>query len=56
MLVHLAHHNITPTINKQLILELEVEKRRSKLFDGLPGGLGRRQTHLANEDVPNPVT
>jgi hypothetical protein len=40
--VYLAHHNITPAVDEQLVLELEVQERLAEGIDRLPGGLSRR--------------
>ena len=49
-MVHLAHHNISPLLDKQLVLELEVRKASLEIIDRFPGGFRLIQAGPFDED------
>jgi hypothetical protein len=51
-----THHNTTPAVDKQLVLELKLRICNVELFDRLPSGLGRLQTCPMHQDVPDATT
>jgi len=55
-MVHLAHHNISPLLDKQLVLELEVKKASLEIIDRFPGGFRLIQTGPFDEDQPSAAT
>jgi hypothetical protein len=52
-LIHLAYHNISPPLGKQLVLELEARMSSTEGVDGFPRNLGRRHALPLYEDVPH---
>jgi hypothetical protein len=52
-LIHLAYHNISPPLGKQLVLELEARMSSTEGVDGFPRSLGRRHALPLDEDVPH---
>ena len=54
-LVDAAHHNITPIVDKQLVLELKVGVGCAEVVDWFPGGVGLRQAGPLDEHVPDPT-
>jgi hypothetical protein len=48
----LADDNISPSVNKQLVLELEHRVRFTERIHRLPRSRGRRKACPLNEDVP----
>ena len=55
-MVHLAHHNICPLPDKQLVLELEVRKASLEIIDRFPGGFRLIQAGPFDEDQPSAAT
>ena len=51
--VYLSDHNISPPIEKQLVLELELWVSSAKGVDRLPSGFGFRETYPLNEYMPS---
>jgi hypothetical protein len=52
--IHLAHHNISPSLEKQLVLELEVRKASLEVVDVLPRRVGVCHAGPLDEHVPHP--
>jgi hypothetical protein len=52
-LIDLADHNISPSLDKQLVLELEIRVRELEIFNALPRCFGHRQTSSLNQDMPH---
>jgi hypothetical protein len=52
-LIHLADHNISPPLGKQLVLELEGGMGFAKRRDRLPSGFGHWHSRPFDEDVPH---
>jgi hypothetical protein len=52
-LINLADHNISPFLDKQLVLELEVRETGLELIDWFPRSVCRLHVRPVNEDVPN---
>jgi hypothetical protein len=48
-----THHNITPAVDKQLVLGLKLRICSAELVDRLPGGLDCWQAGPMHQDVPN---
>ena len=55
-MVHLAHHNISPLPDKQLVLELEVRKASLEIIDRFPGGFRIIQAGPFDENQPSAAT
>ena len=55
-LILVAHHNISPSLEKQLVLELERWMSLTERFKWLPGGLRLRHVRPVNEHVPDVAT
>ena len=51
-LVHIPVHNISPSLGKQLVLELERGMSHSEAVHRLPGRLRRGQASPLHQDVP----
>jgi hypothetical protein len=52
-LINLADHNISPSLDKQLVLELEVREVGLELIDWFPSCVGLCHVRPVNEHVPN---
>ena len=51
-LVDAAHHNITPVVDKQLVLELKVGVGLAQRVEWLPSGIFRGHASPLDEHVP----
>ena len=52
-LVDLTNHNISPAVDKQLVLELEQRMRFTECLQWFPRSLSRRQTRPLDENEPH---
>ena len=52
-LVPFSHHNITPPLDEQLILELEGGELSAEFFQWLLGGVVFRQVYPLDQDMPS---
>jgi len=55
-LIHLTDHNISPAVDKQLVLELEVREGLAKLVEGFPCSFIGRQSCPLDENMPIATT